>query len=224
MLKAPVLPLVASLVVGLAVAAHAQAPAALPALTPVQMKVSAEMAKKYDRSAALEQERLAAYKGRPLAAVIQRTFNIGANYLQLAAQMMPESAYNFRPTMDVRTFAEQMNHATVSRYSFCNQAGAPPGFTLQRSPRMADVKTKAQIVKALEDSATYCNSVIKASTEAWLMEEVPEIGGATSGKVFGMRAFAFMYNNVHDTEDYGTITTYLRMNGLVPPSSALHIE
>ena len=31
-----------------------------------------------------------------------------------------------------------------------------------------------------------------------------------------------MYNNVHDAEDYGTITTYMRMQGLVPPSTALH--
>ena len=43
-----------------------------------------------------------------------------------------------------------------------------------------------------------------------------------SGLIEGIRAHAFMYNNVHDAEDYGTLTVYLRLQGLVPPSSALH--
>ena len=180
------------------------------------------MAAKLDRSAAMEQARLETFKGRPLGAVIQRTFNIGANYLLLAAQMMPESGYAFRPTMDVRNFGEQINHSTVSHYSFCNQAGLPPGVQRQPAPGTAQLTTKAQIVKALEDSIAYCNAVLAAASETWLMEVVPRVGGSSSGMIEGIRAHAFLYNNVHDTEDYGTITTYLRMNGLVPPSSALH--
>jgi len=64
--------------------------------------------------------------------------------------------------------------------------------------------------------------VLLGATEAWLMETAPRVGGSSSGLVEGIRAHAFLYNNVHDTEDYGTITTYLRMNGIEPPSSALH--
>ena len=193
-----------------------------PALTPDQIRASEALAATLDRSAAREQARLANFSGRPLGAVIQRTFDIGANYLLMAAGMMPESAYGFRPTADVRNFGEQINHSTVSHYSFCNQAGTPPGVTRQTAPRMADLKTKAQIVKALDDSITYCNAVLLGATEAWLMEVVPRVGGSSSGLIEGIRAHAFLYNNVHDTEDYGTITTYLRLNGIVPPSSALH--
>src|SRR5262245_50375645 len=91
-------------------AAHlsAQVPAPVAALTPAQIRASEEMAAKFDRSEAKERARLETFKGRPLGAVIQRTFNIGANYLLMAAQMMPESAYGFRPTMDVRNFGEQI--------------------------------------------------------------------------------------------------------------------
>lgn len=203
-----------------AVAAGAQTP--LPGLTPQQIAASEAMAATLDRSAAWEAARLAAFKDLPLGAVIQRTFNIGANYLLMAAQMMPESSYSFRPTMDVRDFAAQINHSTQSHYSFCNQAGVPAGVTRQPAPSLAQVRTKAQIVKALEDSIDYCNSVLMAASESWLMEIAPRVGGSSSGLVEGIRAHAFLYNNVHDTEDYGTITTYLRMNGIVPPSSALH--
>jgi hypothetical protein len=199
---------------------RAQSPA--PGLTPAQIKASEELAAKLDRSGAKEQARLANFKARPLGAVIQRTFDIGANYLLMAAEMMPESSYTFRPTMDVRNFGEQINHSTVSHYSFCNQAGLPPGVTRKAAPRLTDLTTKAQIVRALDDSIAYCNSVLLGATEAWLMEMAPRVGGSSSGLVEGIRAHAFLYNNVHDTEDYGTITTYLRLNGIVPPSSALH--
>jgi hypothetical protein len=193
-----------------------------PALTKQQIEASEALAAKFDRSAAKEEARQANFKGRPLGGVIQRTFDIGANYLVMAAQMMPESAYGFRPTADVRNFGEQINHSTGAHYLFCNQAGVPPGVTRQAAPRLAEVKSKAEIVKALEDSIAYCNAVLQGATEAWLMETAPRLGGTSSGLIDAIRAHSFLYNNVHDTEDYGTITTYLRLNGIVPPSSALH--
>src|SRR5471030_3278012 len=102
---------IVALVLG-AVSAHAQAPA--PGLTPAQIAASEAMAAKLDRSEAKEQARLVNFKGRPLRAAIQRAFDIGANNLLMAAQMMPESSYTFRPTMDVRNFWDQINHSTVS--------------------------------------------------------------------------------------------------------------
>ena len=61
---------------------------------------------------------------RPLASVIQKAFDVNANYLMMAARMMPEAAYGFRPTPELRTFGEQINHATAAQYSSdaCNRA------------------------------------------------------------------------------------------------------
>jgi hypothetical protein len=97
-----------------------------PAITPEQIAESESLAAKYDESAAREKRRLEVFADRPLGAIIQRSFNIFTNYLAMAAQMMPESGYGFRPTPDVRTFGEQINHATSSQYSFCNQTVLPP--------------------------------------------------------------------------------------------------
>jgi hypothetical protein len=194
----------------------------VPALTPEQIKASEAMATNYDQSAAREKVRLETYKNRPLASVIQKAFDVNANYLMMAARMMPESAYGFRPTPDLRTFGEQINHATAAQYSFCNQAGVPPGVERKTPPALRQVTAKADIVKALDASVAYCDRVLAAASEAWLMEIAPRLGGASSGLIEGIRAHAFMYNNVHDAEDYGTITVYLRLQGLVPPSSALH--
>jgi hypothetical protein len=194
----------------------------VPALTPDQVKASEALAAKYDQSAAREKARLETFRNRPLGSVIQKAFDVNANYLMMAARMMPEAAYGFRPTPDLRTFGEQINHATNAQYSFCNQPGVPVGVERRPAPNLRQVSAKADIVKALDESVAYCDRVLAATTEAWLMETAPRLGGATSGLIDGIRAHAFMYNNVHDAEDYGTLTIYLRLQGLVPPSSALH--
>ena len=193
-----------------------------PALTPEQIKTSEAVAPTFDESAAKEQARLKTFANRPLGGIIQRSFNIFTNYLAMAAEMMPESGYAFRPTPDVRTFGEQINHATSTHYSFCNQTGLPPGVQKQSAPDLRAIKAKAEIIKALRESIAYCDRILAAASEEWLNEVIPAVGGPSSGQIRGMRAHIFIYNAVHSAEDYGTITTYLRMQGVVPPSTALH--
>ena len=214
--------IVVASVVSVTEAAAQPAGPLVPALTAEQIKASEALAAKVDQSAAREKVRLETFKNRPLASVIQKAFDVNANYLMMAARMMPESAYGFKPTPDLRTFGEQINHATGAQYSFCNQAGMPPGVERKASPALRQVTAKADIIKALDESVAYCDRVLAATSEAWLMEVAPRLGGASSGLIEGIRAHAFMYNNVHDAEDYGTLTVYLRLQGLVPPSSALH--
>ena len=194
----------------------------VPALTSEQIQASQALAPKYDRSASMEQARQATFKDRPLGAIVQKSFNAFANFLIVSAQMMPEPGYGFRPTPDVRTFGEQINHATGANYSFCNQVGVPVGFERRTPPSLQTAMTKAAIVKALEDSIAYCSSLLAAASEAWLMEPAPNLGGTGSGVITGPRAYAYIYAGIHTAEDYGTITTYLRMQGLVPPSTALN--
>lgn len=201
-------------------AAQVSGPVA-PALTAEQITSSESLAPKFDESAARERSRLETFKNRPLGAIIQRSFDIFSNYLVMAAEMMPESGYAFRPTPDVRTFGQQINHATSAHYSFCNQA-VPPGMQKQAAPALATITAKPAIVAALKASIAYCNSVLAAASEEWLSGSAAGLGGSSSGLIHGMRAHAFIYNAVHSAEDYGTITTYLRMQGVVPPSTALH--
>jgi hypothetical protein len=193
-----------------------------PALTAEQIKSSESLAPRVDDSAAREKARLETFANRPLGAIIQRSFNIFSNYLVMAAEMMPETSYAFRPTPELRTFGQQINHATGAHYSFCNQAGLPPGIQKQAAPNLGTVTSKPAIIAALKESIAHCDRILAAASEAWLTETAPGLGGSSSGQIRGMRAHAFIYNAVHSAEDYGTITTYLRMQGVVPPSTALH--
>jgi hypothetical protein len=210
-----------SILIAMPARAQVSGPVA-PALTPEQIRSSEALAPRFDESAAREKARLETFVNRPLGAIIQRSFNVFTNYLVMAAQLMPEASYGFRPTPELRTFGQQINHATGAHYSFCNQAGLPSGIQKEAVPNLTAVTSKPAIVAALKASIAYCDRVLAAASEAWLMEIASGLGGSSSGLIGGMRAHAFIYNAVHSAEDYGTITTYLRLQGVVPPSTALH--
>jgi uncharacterized damage-inducible protein DinB len=129
--------------------------------------------------------------------------------IQRSAEQLPESLYNFKPTPQVRTFAELFGHVAGTEMMFCAAVRGD-------APRAEDAvessaKTKAAIVKALKDAAAYCAPAY-AITDA---------EGAKMIDVFGQRSKlgTLFFNALHDGEHYGNIVTMLRLKGLVPPSS-----
>jgi hypothetical protein len=62
-----------------------------------------------------------------------------------AAENMPAADYSFKPTADVRTFAQLIGHVAMANFLFCSQAkGEPPPSTTSYE-QTAD---KAALVKA----------------------------------------------------------------------------
>ena len=75
------------------------------------------------------------------------------------------------------------------------------------------VTTPESLVAALQESIAYCDKVYAGVSGAQALETV---------KFFGQdrtRAGVMFFNNMHTYEHYGNIVTYMRANGLVPPSS-----
>ncbi len=130
-------------------------------------------------------------------------------YLMKSAEQMSEADYAFQPTPDVRTFGQLLGHIANAQYLFCSTA------LNEKSPSTADAEklaTKAEMMKALKDSFAYCD-------KAYAISERDAMAEAT---VFGRKAnrlFALNFNMGHNFEHYGNIVTYMRMKGMVPPSS-----
>jgi hypothetical protein len=90
--------------------------------------------------------------------------------------------------------------------------------TASGMPSKADdaekLATKAEIEKALASAFSECDHAFKMITATNANQGVT---------LFGMshtRVGAMAFNNAHNFEHYGNIVTYMRMNKLVPPSSA----
>ena len=127
-----------------------------------------------------------------------------------AAQKMPAEKYDYRASPEVRTFGGFIGHVADAGVMFCaavaGEKKTPPG--AEKS-----MKTKEALVAALTESIAYCDKVYAAVTGAAALEPV---------KFFGQdrtRAGVMFFNNMHTYEHYGNIVTYMRSNGLVPPSS-----
>ena len=73
-------------------------------------------------------------------------------------------------------------------------------------------KSKADLIASLKASNDHCRRAYAISESA----------GGKMVDVFGQSRsalYALMSNTSHDSEHYGNLVTYMRMKGMVPPSS-----
>jgi uncharacterized damage-inducible protein DinB len=130
--------------------------------------------------------------------------------LVAAAEKMPEENYSFKPTPDVRTFGQVVGHLADSQYYFCSQVsgeGQPAG-------SVEKTKTgKAELIAALKEAIAYCSKTYGAMTDA-KGSETMKMMNFDFAKLTVLSA-----NTAHDYEHYGNMATYMRLKGVVPPTS-----
>lgn len=132
------------------------------------------------------------------------------NYIIAAAEQMPEKDYAFRPTHDVRTFGEMIGHVAGAQAMICAAALGEKGGAEDDIEKTA--KTKAALLAALKTTTQYCQRAYAQMDAAT----------AASTTLFGSsmpRMNALALNATHNAEHYGNLVTYLRIRGMVPPSS-----
>ena len=127
-----------------------------------------------------------------------------------AAEKMPEANYSFKPTPDVRSFGQLVGHVADASYNFCSQVAGeqPPAKDIEKTKT-----TKADLVAAIKDSVAYCTKVYGGMTDA---------KGAEMMKMFNFnlaKLTILSVNTAHTDEHYGNMVTYLRLKGIVPPTS-----
>lgn len=135
-------------------------------------------------------------------------FEMVKGYIIASAEQMPEDKYGYQPTPEVRTFGQIVGHVAMTQYWFCNAA---TGQT-QEPANFEELTAKADLVAAITTAFNYCAGAY-AMDDAMAMGEV-ELWGET-----GTRLWVLAYNATHAWEHYGNLVTYMRANGLVPPSS-----
>jgi hypothetical protein len=135
----------------------------------------------------------------------QRYFNGVRRNLEAAADAMPAEKYSFRLTAGQMTFAEWLIHSADRNYTDCallKSESAP-----EAQHQLPTMKEKAEVAKALKDSFAYCAAAIEAASD----EKVLATPQTT---------YALLHVIVHNNEIYGNVVGYLRISGIVPPSTA----
>ena len=133
-----------------------------------------------------------------------------------SAEKMPVEHFSFRPSPDVRTYAEQLGHIIDTQYFFCNavKGGPNPG----DGKDFEKITERAEMVQAAKDAFTYCDDTFSSLTTETAMQLIT-IGVAPKQRQT-TRANQLTMVIVHGTEHYGNLVTYMRIKGIVPPSSS----
>lgn len=124
-----------------------------------------------------------------------------------AADKMPEDGYNMKATPAERTYAEMLGHIAQAHMMVCGGIFGQPG-------RANTAKTaKADVIAELKRSFDLCDRAYDFLNE----QNMSVVGGS---EFMGGTMVGRLYANViHDNEMYGTMAVYLRLKGIVPPSS-----
>lgn len=152
----------------------------------------------------------AASAQNPMAEGQKFLHDMAKNNILRSAEKMPEENYSFKPVPEVRSFGQLLGHIADAQYLFCAPVLGKPN----PAPGIEKTKTsKADLIAALKEAFAYCDSAYAGLTDAQLAEKVKFFGREQT------KATVLSFNTAHNNEHYGNIVTYLRMKGIVPPSS-----
>ena len=146
----------------------------------------------------------------PFSAMNKRGYERTKGILLRSAEKMPEENYNFKPADTVRTYGQIIGHLADAQYLFCSTASG------EKNPELKIEKTKSSksdLVAALKDGFAYCDKVYDSMTDA---------AATQTAKFFGndVPKYAVLSTNIgHNMEHYGNLVTYMRIKGIVPPTS-----
>ena len=152
----------------------------------------------------------AAAPANPISASQNKMYTMLSGVVIAAAEKMPEENYSFKPTPDVRSFGQLVGHLADSQYFFCALAAGEtkPAGGVEKSKT-----SKAELVAALKEAVAYCSKTYAGMTDA------------KGGEMVKMMNYDFARltvlsgNTAHDYEHYGNMATYMRLKGIVPPTS-----
>jgi uncharacterized damage-inducible protein DinB len=145
----------------------------------------------------------------PMSKETKQLYTNVKNYILKSADKMPEANYSFKPSPEVRSYGQVLGHLIDDQYFFCGAANGVSKDTKFEK----EATTKAVIVDELKKAFAYCDSSYDALTDS--------NGGSMMKFGKGERTYSGIlnFNVAHDFEHYGNLITYLRIKGLVPPSS-----
>jgi uncharacterized damage-inducible protein DinB len=155
---------------------------------------------------------------RPMITVAQLTadWQRAKEYTKEYLDVMPEDGMGFKPTPEIRSFADQMLHLAAANYNFGALAsGKTNPMQGKKMEEMSELKTKTALTKTVLDSYDFMIDAVKGMTDTQFGEMVKMGQREMSREVVLAKAFE------HQTHHRGQCTIYIRMKGVKPPNEKL---
>jgi len=127
------------------------------------------------------------------------------------AEAIPADKFNWRPSPDVRSFAEVFLHVSAANFNLYKLVGTPPPSGLDLKGLEKSTRDKAKVVATLKDSFAHAKAAIKATPDADLDKSLDWFGGKNTQR--GILLFIVR----HAAEHLGQSIAYARFAGITPP-------
>jgi uncharacterized damage-inducible protein DinB len=148
----------------------------------------------------------------PVSDAVRSALTREAKNIIAAAELLPADKYGFHPTPEQMSFGKLIAHIAQTNELLCSAIGATD---LKEMPKFAETDGKDALVAAVKASFEHCTAALDKTTDAQLGEEVSLLG-----KKLGMsRAHAMVTIAADWADHYSTAASYLRQNGLLPPTA-----
>jgi hypothetical protein len=129
------------------------------------------------------------------------------NNLIRAAEKMPDENYGFKPAPEIRSFGEMIAH-------IAGQGRACAMIRGQQRQLDTNKTAKADLVAVLKTSFEECDAAWDAMNDTMAKETMAGRGGPQT-----KLSMLIARTTTHDNEEYGYLAVYMRLKGVVPPSS-----
>ncbi len=137
------------------------------------------------------------------------------NLLKMA-EKMPAENYGFQPAPEIQSFGQRMAHIAGANLFVCQ--GVMGRQTTFSRPRAT---SKPELIALLKQASAACDSAFDSLSDAAAMEKINSHLGGPFPPEPTRTKLATLNNMVrHSNEVYGYMCVYLRLKGIVPPSSA----
>ncbi|MBV9503436.1 MAG: DinB family protein [Acidobacteriia bacterium] len=138
------------------------------------------------------------------------------NLLKMA-EKMPAENYSFRPTPEIENFSQRLAHIAGANLFVCQGVAGQPATPRPRPP----ASSKPELIALLKQASAACDAAFDSLSDAAALEKISSRLGGPFPPEPTRTKLATLNNMVrHSNEVYGYMCVYLRLKGIVPPSSA----
>jgi hypothetical protein len=138
-------------------------------------------------------------------------YNQTKKIIVAAAEVMPAENFSFKPTPEIRSYAELFTQVAQVQSGIC---AAISGAPFERKPP-STATTKDEVIVVLKKFFDACDAAFATVTDA----NATDVSG--QGFMRGSKLGNIQKNTAHNNEMYGQMVVYLRLKGIVPPSTAM---
>jgi hypothetical protein len=145
----------------------------------------------------------------PVSSAVKTQLPRFSKNMVAAAEAMPADKYNFKPTPEMNSFAHLVMHIAQSNNGLCSKISDTPA----PDAKLADTDPKDKLVAGLKASFDYCASALDKVDDSKLGDQM-----MLRDRPFSRAAVLIILSD--DWYDhYGAQATYLRLNGILPPTA-----